>query len=121
MIATARHIIVGAAGAGAIATVEVQLTMNGQQFVPLGLSGEGFSYYDQPGVHGISPSGGPLEGGTRVEIRGNWSVATMVSEQLRRRFGMEKVKATRDMESGMLVCFAPRVPRPSTRPIWCRC
>jgi len=60
--------------------------MNGQQFVPLGLSGEGYTYYDQPGVDGISPSGGPLDGGTRVEIRGNWSVAkAMVSEQPRER------------------------------------
>ena len=86
-----------------IGTVNMSLSLNGAQFVPLTMPGEGFTYYPENAVTSISPSGGPISGGTRVHLGGSWqkelsrlSDLGLVEEQevLRCRFGLETVAAS---------------------------
>lgn len=91
--------------------VEVLLSLNGQQFVPLGLPGEQFAYHAAAGVQSIHPPAGPVHGGTRVQVTGNWSIGqTAPSERLRCRFGHEIVRASRHEDGHALLCEAPKAP-----------
>lgn len=104
--------------AAAAGPVDLFLTLNGQQFVPLGLPGERFTYYNPPGVLSIDPSGGPIHGGTLVRVNGNWSAGPLApSERLRCRFGAELVSATRDDDGRTLLCRSPVIPRAGLRRI----
>ncbi|KOO22077.1 hypothetical protein Ctob_002698 [Chrysochromulina tobinii] len=55
--------------------------------------GERFTYYSEPMISAISPSGGAIEGGTRVTLSGSWPVETDEEGDSRRllrcRFGRE--------------------------------
>ena len=95
--------------------VPVWLTLNGQQFSPLGLPGETFQYVAAAVVSAVSPSAGPREGDTRVVVSGAWDFAAAApDERLRCRFGETTVRATRGVGS-TLVCIAPAVPRGAAR------
>jgi hypothetical protein len=94
--------------------VDLFLSLNGQQFTPLGFAGERFTYYSEPMISAISPSGGAIEGGTRVTLSGSWPAETDEEGDSRRllrcRFGREVVRAQRSAH-GDLVCESPRLAR----------
>ena len=92
--------------------VDLYLSLNGQQFAPLGFARERFTYYSEPMISAISPSGGAIEGGTRVTLSGFWPAETDEVDDskrlLRCRFGREVVRAQRSAH-GDLVCESPRL------------
>ena len=91
--------------------VKVHISLNAQQFAPLLLGIEAFTYLPAVGVTAVTPAGGPLDGGTRVRVDGNFSRAAMqgASELLRCRFGVEVVRASREGD-GALRCDTPTAP-----------
>lgn len=91
------------------ASVSLQLSLNGQQYFPLGIEGERFTYYAPPIVQQLSPVFGPAAGGTRVRVTGDWPRA-LPDEEVRCRVGAVSFLATRELGSNSLVCVMPATP-----------
>ena len=96
----------GGSGAG---RVPLWLSLNGQQFSPLGLPGEAYEYVAPAVLSSVSPSAGPADGATRLVLSGVWAATAQPLEKLSCRFGELTVRASRG-EGGTLVCLAPEAP-----------
>ena len=98
--------------------VSLFVSLNGQQYAPLTIAGEAYTYDTPHTLHSISPIGGPTGGGTRVVLQGNWSAlppAEGSPEVIRCRFGAEIVPGVREEATGHVACVAPMSPALSPR------
>lgn len=83
--------------------VHVHVSTNAQQFAA---AGAGFTFYPHPVVAQLTPSSGPLEGGTLVRVYGSHLGGGSGSTRLcRLGMGGAAVPATFDGVSGALLCF----------------
>ena len=107
-----------ASPANEVGSVAIYISLNGQQYVPLGRDGEEFEYYAEVSIATLSPASGPLEGGTTVQVRGRWHSRspTNVVELLRCRFGTEVVPASR-VGADVILCESPQLSGVSTAAI----
>ena len=92
------------------AALRVRLTLNGQQYTSSALTGLGrtptFTLHPAAAVRGVEPGGGPVDGGTLVEVRGA-HFAHGRPTRYRCRFGAGVSPASYDAAAGSLRCVAP--------------
>ena len=81
-------------------SVSLQISLNGQQFTA---NSDQFTVHGRPAVASLSPSSGPVEGGTLVRVSG---VALASVSVYRCRFGEAEALATYNAAEQMLSCFS---------------
>ena len=72
--------------AGSLTLADVRVSLNAQQYV-LNRENASFTYYDAPRVAEISPTSGPMSGGTLVNVSGTGFALGSHYVRLRRRCG----------------------------------
>ena len=81
----------------------MRISLNAQQFV-LNRENVSFTYYDAPRVAEISPTAGPMLGGTLVNVSG---VSFALGSHYVCAFGATVVPATAHSDDGVIACRAP--------------
>lgn len=97
------------APAAAIGGVPVSVSHNGFDFVPSAADAPRYTYVEPFAVRSIHPSFGPVEGGTRVTVRGGGFASASMNSSVTCRFGDSIVEGI-VLSDSELECNAPASP-----------
>ena len=88
----------------ALASVSMMLTLNGEDYFPIGTGDSTFTFYPREYVTSVFPSRVLISGGTKIILRGGNYV---FSQHLKCRFGGEKTTKATYFNTSAISCVVP--------------